>query len=102
RYSRSATPHSFPRRRSSDLETFYVRELARLTGVPAGSLHRELKLLTGAGLLRREPAGNQVRYRVDIECPVYEDLAAIFRKTAGRSEEHTSELQSREKLVCRL
>lgn len=25
--------------------TFYVREIAHLTGVPAGSLHRELKLL---------------------------------------------------------
>jgi predicted nucleotidyltransferase len=64
-------------------QSFYVRELARLTGVPAGSLHREIKLLTGAGLLQRSAVGNQVRYRVDAECPLYEDLAAIFRKTAG-------------------
>jgi predicted transcriptional regulator len=28
-------------------------EIARLTGVPAGSLHRELKLLASAGLLER-------------------------------------------------
>ena len=38
-------------------ESFYVREIARLTGVPAGSLHRELKLLTSAGLLERSTVG---------------------------------------------
>jgi len=64
-------------------ESFYVREIGRLTGVPAGSLHRELKLLSDAGLLRRSAAGNQVRYQVDRTCPIREELAGIFRKTAG-------------------
>lgn len=65
------------------VETFYVREIARLTGTPAGSLHRELKLLTDGGLLIRTAVGNQVRYQADRNCPIYEDLAALFRKTAG-------------------
>ena len=64
-------------------ESFYVREIARLTGVPAGSLHRELTLLAAAGLLQRSVAGNQVRYQVDPACPIHEELAGIFRKTAG-------------------
>jgi predicted nucleotidyltransferase len=64
-------------------ESFYVREIGRLTGVPAGSLHRELKLLCDAGLLLRTVAGNQVRYQVDRTCPIQEELAGIFRKTAG-------------------
>jgi predicted nucleotidyltransferase len=64
-------------------ESFYVREIARITGVPAGSLHRELKLLTAAGLLRRSVAGNQVRYQVDRTCTIHEELTGIFRKTAG-------------------
>jgi predicted nucleotidyltransferase len=64
-------------------ESFYVREIARLTGVPAGSLHRELKLLSEAGLLQRSVAGNQVRYQVNRACPIQEELAGIFRKTAG-------------------
>lgn len=64
-------------------ESFYVREIARLTSVPAGSLHRELKLLTATGLLQRSAAGNQVRYQVDRSCPIFEELAGIFRKTAG-------------------
>jgi predicted nucleotidyltransferase len=67
-------------------ESFYVREIARLTGVPAGSLHRELKLLTDAGLLRRTPAGNQVRYQVDRDCPIQEELAGILRKTTGMAD----------------
>jgi len=64
-------------------ESFYVREIGRMTGVPAGSLHRELKLLSDAGLLLRSVAGNQVRYQVDRTCPIGEELAGIFRKTAG-------------------
>ena len=64
-------------------ESFYVREIGRLTGVPAGSLHRELKLLCDAGLLLRSVAGNQVRYKLDRACPIQEELAGIFRKTAG-------------------
>ena len=64
-------------------ESFHVREIGRLTGVPAGSLHRELKLLSDAGLLLRSAAGNQVRYQVDRTCPIHEELAGIFRKTAG-------------------
>lgn len=64
-------------------ESFYVREIARVTGVPAGSLHRELKALADAGLLMRAAAGNQVRYQADRTCPIFEELAGIFRKTAG-------------------
>lgn len=64
-------------------ESFYVREIGRLTGVPAGSLHRELKLLCDAGLLLRSTTGNQVRYQVDRKCPIERELAGIFRKTAG-------------------
>ncbi len=64
-------------------QSFYVREIGRLTGVPAGSLHRELKLLSDAGLLTRSVAGNQVRYQMDRTCPIQEELAGIFRKTAG-------------------
>ena len=64
-------------------EQFHVRELERLTGISAGSLHRELKAMALAGLLVRERQGNQVLYRADRSCPIYEELAAIFRKTVG-------------------
>ncbi len=64
-------------------ESFYVREISRMTGVSAGSLHRELKLLADAGLLLRTEAGNQVRYQMNRDCPIVPELAGIFRKTAG-------------------
>lgn len=64
-------------------ESFYVREIARLTDVPAGSLHRELKLLSDAGLLRRTSSGNQVRFQANRSCSIYPELAGLFRKTAG-------------------
>lgn len=54
-----------------------------MTGIPAGSLHRELKLLTDGGLLTRTVNGNQVRFQANRSCPVVEDLAALFRKTSG-------------------
>jgi len=64
-------------------ETFYVREIARVTGAPAGSLHRELRTLVDAGLLTRAASGNQVRYQANRACPIYDELSSIFRKTTG-------------------
>ena len=62
-------------------ETFYVREMERLTGFTAGSLHRELNLLTACDLLVRSRRGNQVHYQANRECPIYGELTGIFRKT---------------------
>src|SRR5690606_41528282 len=69
--------HSFPTRRSSDLET----------GADRGPVRQYRR--GGVRLRHRaaEPRG-PVQRRV--------------RRQPGRSEEHTSELQSRENLVCRL
>lgn len=64
-------------------EHLHVREIARITGLPAGSLHRELKLLTNAGLLIRQAIGNQVHYQANRNCPIFDELARIFRKTSG-------------------
>ncbi len=64
-------------------EQLHVRQLERMTGVSAGSLHRELKAMAESGLLLREKIGNQVFYRANTECSIYQELAAIFRKTMG-------------------
>lgn len=49
-------------------------------------MHRELKLITDAGLLSRHSAGNQVRYQANRDCPIFYELAGIFRKTCGLSD----------------
>jgi predicted nucleotidyltransferase/DNA-binding HxlR family transcriptional regulator len=64
-------------------QSFHVREIMRLAGVPSGSLHRELTALAAAGLLKRSVSGSQVRYQADPKCPLFEELAGIFRKTTG-------------------
>jgi predicted nucleotidyltransferase len=64
-------------------ERFHVRELARMTGISAGSIHRELRAMSESGILLREHAGNQVLYQANRACPIYDELAAIFRKTMG-------------------
>lgn len=63
--------------------SYHVRELARLTGTTPGTLHKELARLAQAGLLLREAQGNQVRYRANRDCPVFAELAGLFRKTSG-------------------
>ncbi|MBI3772140.1 MAG: nucleotidyltransferase domain-containing protein [Gammaproteobacteria bacterium] len=63
-------------------ESFHVREISRLTAVPAGSLHRELRRLAEAGLISREKAGNLVRYQADVRCPIYGELRGILAKSA--------------------
>lgn len=64
-------------------ESLHVRELARLTNTSAGSLHRELVRLAEAGLITRSARGNQVLYQANRECPVFAELAGLFRKTGG-------------------
>lgn len=63
--------------------SLHVRELARLTGASAGSLHRELRLLADMGLLLRQEVGRQVHYRANVAHPVHAELAQLMRKTAG-------------------
>jgi len=62
---------------------YHVREIARLTDTVAGTLHKELSRLADAGLLLKDNVGNQVLYGANRDCPIFEELASIFRKTSG-------------------
>ena len=64
-------------------ESYHVREIARLTGTVAGTLHKELATLAKAGILTMQPRGNQKVYSANRDCPVFEELASILRKTSG-------------------
>src|SRR5207248_6926425 len=91
----SLTPrhlHSFPTRRSSDLEASAARiigPMARLATAQATTPGcRISRGQAGLGFLRRKPS--RVR------------LPTVSNGGKTRSEEHTSELQSPYDLVCRL
>ena len=67
-------------------EALHGREIARRTELPSGTLTRELVRLAQVGLLRREKRGNQLLYSAERNCPVFEELASILRKTSGVAE----------------
>lgn len=62
---------------------YHVREIARLTGTVAGTLHKELSKLADAGLLVKMAQGNQVAYQANRNNLIFEELASILRKTSG-------------------
>jgi predicted nucleotidyltransferase len=68
-------------------ESFHGREIARRTGLPAGTVTRELRRLAAVGLLERESRGNQIVYRANRKSPVFEEVAGILRKTSGLADE---------------
>lgn len=64
-------------------EKYHVREIARLTGTVAGTLHKELTRLANAGVLLKETTGNQVFYQANRDCVIFNELSSILRKTSG-------------------
>src|SRR5690606_40850233 len=93
--------HSFPTRRSSDLAGNVLSALAPsiewlivarfLTGLPHGC-YFGAGVVAGAHLVGKSKTGRAVSLI----------LLGLTVANIIRSEEHTSELQSRENLVCRL
>ena len=64
-------------------EALHGREIARRTGLSAGTITRELVKLAEAGLLKREKRGNQQLYSADTGSAIFAKLANILRKTSG-------------------
>src|SRR5690606_39774011 len=94
-YAPQRHPHSFPTRRSSDLSltcpTCWPRPSAQRPTCPsirAISPPSSSGVITGSGSAATGASAGAGSPSVS--------------SAAGRSEEHTSELQSRENLVCRL
>lgn len=65
-------------------QRYHVREIARLTGTAAGSVHKELAKLAAAGLLQKDAVGNQVVYQADPNCLVLGELTSILEKISGQ------------------
>lgn len=71
-------------------ERFHLREIARQTDARVAPLSRELLKLSEAGILNTEQVGNQVHYFANLECPIYQELVSILRKTAEASDSQKS------------
>ena len=66
--------------------SFYTREIIEALGVGQGAVQRELNRLANAGALRREKRGREVYYRANPDCPIFDELVALMRKTLGLSD----------------
>lgn len=64
-------------------KSWHLRELARLAGVSPTMLSKEMDLLSAAGIVVEEKDGNRRRLRANAECPIFEELRGIARKTMG-------------------
>lgn len=64
-------------------ESFYLRQLARMTAVGMGSLQRELKHLSEAGIIQRSEIGRQAFFKANPNCPIYPELRDLIIKTFG-------------------
>lgn len=80
-------------------ETFYMNEIVRIAGIGKGTIKRELERMHSAGLLTVKRIGNQKHHQANQECPIYDELLGIVRKTFGVADVVRQALSSLEKAI---
>ncbi|MGE0483550.1 MAG: nucleotidyltransferase domain-containing protein [Gammaproteobacteria bacterium] len=66
--------------------SFFASELIELTGSGSGAVQRELKRLSSSGLVTVRSIGRQKHYQANPDCPVFDELCALVRKTVAMVE----------------
>ena len=66
--------------------SFFASELIELTGSGSGAVQREIKRLTSSGLVTVKRIGKQKHYQANPDCPIFEELCALVRKTVAMVE----------------
>jgi len=66
--------------------SFFASELIELTASGSGAVQRELKRLSSSGLVTVSRIGKQKHYQANPDCPVFEELCALVRKTVAMVE----------------
>src|SRR5690606_41037509 len=81
-----------------------ITRLAKSTPLPPAILHRNIRMYLDNGFAMKRhkmPVCSQSHLRC-AKAQAWSNLPKNIQNVSLRSEEHTSELQSRENLVCRL
>lgn len=63
--------------------SFYLKEILRLTEMGVATIRRELERMLESGILTMTKIGNQHHYQANPQCPVYDELLEIVKKTFG-------------------
>ena len=64
-------------------KSFFTKEILRSTGMGVATIKRELDRMVAAGILSMTKIGNQHHYQAKPECPIYQELLSIVKKTFG-------------------
>jgi DNA-binding transcriptional regulator GbsR (MarR family) len=75
-------------------ESFYLRQLARLTGKSLGPVQREVRQLVDAGLVTRKLEAARTLYSANQDSPVFSEIKSLVTKTIGMRDVLYSALES--------
>lgn len=64
-------------------KSFYLKEILRLSGMGVSSVKSVLASLLEAGIITKTNIGNQHHYQANAQCPIFEELLGIVKKTVG-------------------
>jgi uncharacterized protein len=64
-------------------ESYYLRQLARMTGIALGPVQRELRQLVDAGLVTKRIQGAQTLFTANQSSPVFSEMRSLVAKTVG-------------------
>ncbi len=64
-------------------ESYYLRQLARMTGIALGPVQRELRQLVDAGLVTKRIQGTQTLFTANESSPVFSEMRSLVAKTVG-------------------
>jgi uncharacterized protein len=62
---------------------FYQQQIIASVRLGSGTVQRELARLVSAGIITRMPEGRQTYFQANPECPIFEELRGLVRKTFG-------------------
>lgn len=80
--------------------SFYTKQILDAVKTGRGTVQRELKNLTDAGIISREVQGRQVYYQANKNCPIYAELKSIVTKTFGMTDILREELSPLAKKIA--
>lgn len=64
-------------------ESYYLRQLARMTGIALGPVQRELRQLVDAGLVTKRIRGTQTLFTANSSSSIFAEMRSIVAKTVG-------------------
>lgn len=79
-------------------ESYYIRQLEKILSKPVSNIQKELGKLEKINLLSSSVEGNQKRYIIKKDFPLYEELRNIFIKTAGLSDIVKNEFKTKKEI----